>query len=47
MYLFRVVQCAEEDGIDDVKRKMIAPEGDNTRHGDVSNYDHRACDGLV
>ena len=47
MYLFRVVQCAEEDGNGDVKRKMIAPEEDNTRQEDVSNYDHCASDGLV
>ena len=45
--LFHVVQYAEEDGNDDVKRKMMAPEQDNTRNEDVSNNDHFSGDGLV
>ena len=45
--LFHVVQYAEEDGTDDVRRKMMALEQDNTRNEDVSNNDHCPCDALV
>ena len=44
---FHIAQCLEEDGIDDVKMKMIAQEEGNTRNEDVSNNDHCATDGLV
>ena len=47
LYLFHVVQCVEECGIDDVKRKMAAPEEDHASNIYVTNKEPSACDALV
>ncbi len=45
--LFRVVPFVSEDGIDDVKKKMTAPQEDNQINEEITNNEPSACDALV
>ena len=47
LYLFHVVPCVAEDGVDDVMKKMAAPEEDNQRNEDITNNEPSACDSFV